>query len=257
MTQKLIAAYDFYAELAGRSAESASYIDVPAEHVTSEFDLHNPKRTWRDAVAIAALRLHDGASGECSTRIDKAKAIVLDGGVTHQPGQPAQVRSHGDEAEIYVVHEDQCTCPDYAHSQAPLGSCKHRLALRLHRQAVRIARELHDLLGGTVRQQVIHQYPEAPVSINMRGRFRGRDTQVTLRHWDPNVLGDMMSVADGSLDRALPVAEPGSGSSMQTPAVPPCPVHGIEMRESSKKGVRYYCPKKTGERTYCDQIVPA
>lgn len=66
-------------------------------------------------------------------RIERAATIVLLRAIDELPEGNWQVESENEPGRFYVVAPSGCECPDAA--RAPLGYCKHRLAVGLLVQA--------------------------------------------------------------------------------------------------------------------------
>jgi len=105
-------------------------------------------------------------------------------------------------------------------------------------------------------------FSEAPASLTLKISYRGyNDVLFTLRS---NSGVDLLSKLDAVLDRLEKMgAEPapardatpaGAGQANGAPAEPPiCRYHG-PMKPSKKHG-GWYCPKKMGDGSYCQEKV--
>ena len=97
-------------------------------------------RAWRDAVAIVTQRALDHYGDALAGRLDKARRIVLAGGI--RPDEDIiLVSSETDTETSHTVTREGCTCSDAEH-KAPQGLCKHLLAWQLYRRAYDLAKAL-------------------------------------------------------------------------------------------------------------------
>lgn len=70
---------------------------------------------------------------ELAGRIEKAASIVLLRAIEELPGDNWAVESESEPGRLYTVAPSGCDCPDG--TRAPLGYCKHRIAVWLLRAA--------------------------------------------------------------------------------------------------------------------------
>ena len=82
------------------------------------------RTAWRKAVADIAEKAK-AKLPECTSRVDKAVAIVLNGDVELLPDGTAKVASQSNGTAEYLVVNGECTCKDFA--KAPHQLCKHRV----------------------------------------------------------------------------------------------------------------------------------
>src|SRR5215470_10983429 len=96
-------------------------------------DIGNPARTvWRQAVAAIAEKAK-ATLPECNGRVDKARALVLNGDVELLPDGTAKVASQSNGGTAYQVVHGHCDCRDF--EKAPHQFCKHRLSAAMARRA--------------------------------------------------------------------------------------------------------------------------
>jgi hypothetical protein len=137
------------------------------------------KQAWRDSVAIMAQRARDSLGSDYTTRIDKAQAIVLAGGVHPLGKGDYDVQSETDKELAYEVKQDVCPCKD-ASNRALQGRCKHVLAIWLYRRALKHPQSTIDSKPQVAAPD--SALPEAPVSVSLKGTVAGRpQTLVTIR----------------------------------------------------------------------------
>ncbi len=98
------------------------------------------RQAWRDAVAIVAQRALDHYGDPLAGRLDKARRIVLAGGV-EPDGEIAHVSTDVGANTTHPVTYEGCRCTD-AERKAPQGLCKHHLAGQIYRRACEVAMEL-------------------------------------------------------------------------------------------------------------------
>jgi hypothetical protein len=108
-------------------------------------------------------------------------------------------------------------------------------------------------------------FTEAPASINVKFKWRGFDTMLTLRDVSGKALLEKMGTALDTLEKmgAKPNGYRGNGqnnSNGNNSEAPLCPTHNKPMKRS-KFGNGWYCPVKiadddgTGKAVYCKQKV--
>src|SRR5256885_2030298 len=149
------------------------------------------RAAWREAVAETATKAH-AKLPECSTRVDKAVALVLAGDVELLPDGTAKVASQSNGTTQYVVGNGHCECRDY--EKAPHNFCKHRLSAAIARRAQELVKaKLADTTGQTPVASLptpvqASPLPEAPASVNVHIELAGRQVQLTLRDSDEGRL---------------------------------------------------------------------
>jgi hypothetical protein len=89
---------------------------------TSSIPQDQLKQAWRDSVAIMAQRARHSLGADYTTRIDKAQALVLAGGVNPLSEGDYDVQSETDKDLAYEVKQDVCTCKDAGVPSAPRSS---------------------------------------------------------------------------------------------------------------------------------------
>jgi hypothetical protein len=128
---------------------------------------------WREAVAAIADKAK-AKLPECTSRVDKAVAIVLNGDVELLPDGTAKVASQSNGSTAYHVVNGHCDCRDY--EKAPHSLCKHRVSAAIARRAQELTKaKLADSNGQAEPPSQPAQpdaptapLPEAPVSIVRR-----------------------------------------------------------------------------------------
>src|SRR5262245_3348611 len=154
----------------------------------------NPARkAWRDAVAEIAEKAK-AKLPECTCRVDKAVALVLNGDVELLPDGTAKVASQSNGTTAYHIVNGECSCKDFA--KAPHQLCKHRLGAAIVRRAHELVKqrlEQHDSASNGTSQPPAKQpqaqpqgeataalpLPEAPVSITLKATLHGHEVMVT------------------------------------------------------------------------------
>ena len=119
----------------------------------------NAARTaWREAVAEIAEKAK-ATLPDCTGRVDRAVAIVLNHDVELLEDGQAKVASQSNGQVVYHLVNGACTCKDYA--KAPSNWCKHRIAAGLHKRATALVqRKLTQHANGAHNGQVAA--PAAP-----------------------------------------------------------------------------------------------
>src|ERR1043166_1042092 len=113
----------------------------------------NAARTaWREAVAEIAEKAK-ATLPDCTGRVDRAVAIVLNHDVELLEDGQAKVASQSNGQVVYHLVNGACTCKDYA--KAPSNWCKHRIAAGLHKRATALVqRKLTQHANGAQNGQV-------------------------------------------------------------------------------------------------------
>jgi hypothetical protein len=178
--------------------------------------------------AIAHAKLPESLHG----RLERATALVLDGGVFIEEDGSTQVRCTNG---WYSVN-GHCPCPD--HGRALDGLCKHRLAKALYRRASELLQAPQPQPSAALNDAPA-PLPEAPASVNVHLELAGRQVQLTLRDTDESRL---LARLEAILER-FPVA------GTPTDTTPQCPTHGP--LKPSTKGKGWYCPRKLANGSWC------
>jgi hypothetical protein len=205
--------------------------------------IHDPnapvQTPWETAVATVANRAKAALDDASYTRIDKAVALVLAGGVTLTDTCKAYVASQSRPLTQYTV-EGSCPCRDFP--TAPSHLCTHKLAAGLQRRAMELAEppawEAEPLSTEPAPVPLpvpqASALPEAPASVNCYITLHGRQVQITLRDTDEARLLQRLSAVLAQ----YPV--PDMSASVATAATEPqptpdgwCLVHGVQMRKNS------------------------
>src|SRR5215475_3571331 len=95
------------------------------------------RAAWRETVAAIAEKAK-AKLPECTGRVDKAVALVLNGDVELLPDSTAKVASQSNGSTAYHVVNGHCDCHDY--EKAPHNLCKHRLSAAIARRAQELAK---------------------------------------------------------------------------------------------------------------------
>jgi hypothetical protein len=90
------------------------------------------RQAWREAVAETAGKAK-ATLPDCTGRVDRAVAIVLNHGVELLEDGKAKVASQSNGMVVYYLVNGACSCKDYA--KAPSNWCKHRIAAGLYKRA--------------------------------------------------------------------------------------------------------------------------
>lgn len=93
---------------------------------------HGARAAWRAAVAEIADKAKQTLP-DCTGRVDRAVAIVLNHDVELLEDGKARVCSQSNGQVVYHVVNGECTCKDFP--KAPSGWCKHRIAAGLYKRA--------------------------------------------------------------------------------------------------------------------------
>jgi hypothetical protein len=189
------------------------------------------RRMWREAVAEIAERAKQTLP-DCTSRVDKAVALVLNGDVELLTEGKAKVASQSNGTTEYVVCNGSCECKDF--SRAPSGWCKHRIAAGMQKRAQALMQKRLAGSNGqaeTARQPVQMQaspapLPEAPASVNVYLTVSGRQVQLTLRDNDESRL----------LARLDVILQRFPGGEKPADDTPQCPKHGVPMKLNHKDG---------------------
>jgi hypothetical protein len=117
-----------------------SSVDWVTGETTYDVSQMDAAQIWRTAVALAATKARQ-ALPACSTRVDRAIELVLNGAVELPDNGHAMVASQRENGVTgYTLTNGSCDCVDFA--RAPQGQCKHRLARGIAIRARQIATEL-------------------------------------------------------------------------------------------------------------------
>lgn len=206
---------------------------------------------WEAAVHAIAHRARQALAEASHSRIGKAVAIVLSGGVTLHPDGSAVVASQSQPLKGYAVN-GVCPCKDYA--RAPSLLCKHKLALHIYRRAIEhtpvaSAPQASDTpLDGVSPCQVDtrapsggYALPEAPASANCFLMLHGRQVQITLRDTDETRLLQRLSAVlaqyPASARPAMPTAATGQP---QDDGGIYCALHGMRMQQQTNRRGSWY-----------------
>jgi hypothetical protein len=230
---------------------------------TTMAEIHTPDQQddmMDEAIAqafVAARRKLDVAH---HSRLVKAWELVIDRAVTLSGDGSATVK--GADQPEYTVGPSGCDCTDCTSGQAPLGFCKHVLAVALQKRSMQKFQDMgaaHGQLAADAQNSRPQDLPEAPISICLKGTLGGiPNTLVTLRGRD---MREIESRADqvragaryltGIFDDAP--AQPAETTTAVV-AVPTCPDHHTPMKPSKFGG--WYCPQPMGDgESFCQQKV--
>lgn len=90
---------------------------------------------YDDALAMTYTRARGKLTPEYHSRLTMAWELLIDGKLMHHEDGAYSVAGSG--KQTYAVGPKTCECVDFTSKKAPGGSCKHILALSLHRRAIR------------------------------------------------------------------------------------------------------------------------
>ena len=230
-----------------------------------------------EAIAQAFVAARRRLQPEHHSRLIKAWELVVERAVKDNADGSHTVK--GVDQPEYLVNPSGCTCTDCTSGQAPLGLCKHVLAVALQKRSMQKFQELAEAL---TRPQASESstppagLPEAPISICLKGTLGGiPNTLVTLRGRDMReieIRADQVRAGArylaGIFDDAP--AQPAEiarswpqghkmGESTAVVSVPTCPDHHTPMKPSKFGG--WYCPQSTGDDPpggrFCKRKIPA
>jgi hypothetical protein len=209
------------------------------------------ERLWRDCVAAATQRALDFHGEAMAPTIHRAQSIALEHGVWPDPsGIGGRVRSQADPRRAYHVTTD-CPCEASTFAADQPASCKHQVALLIHRKAQQLQREFAPK----------RQLPEAPVSLNTHVSIEGRQVQLTLRGFSAGTVLDgfasLMRQLEGSASAApTPLPETPPPPAPRVPSTPPlCPRHKRAMKPSKFDGGGFYCAARESDSSYCREKI--
>ena len=217
--------------------------EIPWEEASAPAFENPTRKTWRQAVSEIADKAK-AKLPECSGRVDKAVALVLNGDVALFPDGTARVASQSNGTDSYHVVNGHCDCRDY--EKAPHNFCKHRLSAAIARRAQELVKaKLADTTGQELAQSQkvpapTAPLPEAPASVNVHLELNGRTVQLTLRDADE---GRLLQRLEAVLQRFPLVVKP-----TETQARPEgwCRKHNVPMKLNQKAG-RSWWSHKTAE----------
>lgn len=207
-----------------------------------------------EAIAQAFVAARRRLQPEHHSRLVKAWELVVERAVIDNADGSHTVK--GVDQPEYLVDPSGCTCTDCTSGKAPLGLCKHVLAVALQKRSMQKFQEMAET---TARPAVHSDLPEAPISICLKGTLGGiPNTLVTLRGRDMReieIRADQVRAGArylaGIFDDAP--AQPAETTTAVV-SVPTCPDHQTPMKPSKFGG--WYCPQPMGDgESFCQQKV--
>jgi hypothetical protein len=219
-----------------------------------------------EAIAQAFVAARRRLAPEHHSRLIKAWELVVERAVKDNADGSHTVK--GVDQPEYLVDLSGCTCTDCTSGKAPLGLCKHVLAVALQKRSMQKFQEMAQAL---TRPQASDALPEAPISICLKGTLGGiPNTMVTLRGRDMReieIRADQVragarylaGIFDDTPAQPAEIAQAWPqghklGDSTAVVAVPMCPDHQTPMKPSKFGG--WYCPQPLGDgESFCQQKV--
>jgi hypothetical protein len=206
-----------------------------------------------EAIAQAFVAARRRLAPEHHSRLVKAWELVVERAVIDNADGSHTVK--GQDQPEYLVDSSGCTCTDCTSGKAPLGLCKHVLAVALQKRSMQKFQEMAET---TARPAVHSDLPEAPISICLKGTLGGiPNTLVTLRGRDMREIelrADQVRAGAWRLAGMFDEASAASETTTAVVSVPSCPDHGTPMKPSKFGG--WYCPQSTGD-VFCKRKIPA
>jgi hypothetical protein len=226
-----------------------------------------------EAIAQAFVAARRRLAPEHHSRLIKAWELVVERAVIDNADGSHTVK--GVDQPEYLVNPSGCTCTDCTSGKAPLGLCKHVLAVALQKRSMQKFQDMAEVVSGVGSTSLAKPpvpsdpLPEAPISICLKGTLGGiPNTLVTLRGRDMReieIRADQVRAGARYLagifdDTPATLAEIAHlGDSTAVVSVPSCPDHHTPMKLSKFGG--WYCPQSTGDDPpggrFCKHKIPA
>jgi hypothetical protein len=207
-----------------------------------------------EAIAQAFVAARRRLAPEHHSRLIKAWELVVERAVIDNADGSHTVK--GQDQPEYLVDPSGCTCTDCTSGKAPLGLCKHVLAVALQKRSMQKFQEIAEAL---TRPQASESLPEAPISICLKGTLGGMpNTMVTLRGRDMREIEIRADQVRAGARYLAGIFDDAPAAPAETTtaavAVPTCPDHQTPMKPSKFGG--WYCPQSTGDE-FCKQKIGA